>query len=97
MCVEIDHLLENLKAANIRMSAVSASFKDSLTDLREERDGLLSTANLSEWNLHNDRFRELVDHFTITSHKQAAGMIGGFEVEKVGLGAIESGDVTLFF
>jgi len=97
MCVEIDHLLENLKSVNIGMAAVSSSFDNSLKTLRKERDSLLSSANLNEWNLHNDRFRELVDHFTITSHKQAAGMIGGFEVENGGLSTIESGDVTLFF
>jgi len=97
MCIEIDQLLENLKTVHIEVSAVSVSFDESLEVLRKERENLLASANLSEWNLHNDRFRELVEHFTITSHKQAAGMIGGFEVEKEGLSAIESGDVTLFF
>jgi len=97
MCGEIDHLLESLKSVNIGMHACAVSFEDSLTVLRKERDGLLSSAGLPEWNLHNDRFRELVEHFTITSHKQAAGMIGGFEVEKDGLHPFESGDVTLFF
>ena len=79
------------------MSSVSSSFEESLKDLRNERDTLLASVKLTEWNLHNDRFRELVERFTITSHKQAAGMIGGFDVEKGGLNAIESGDVTLFF
>jgi len=97
MCVEIDQLLENLKSVNIVMSTISSSFEDNLKVLRKERDGLLATAKLNEWNLHNDRFRELVERFTITSHKHAAGMIGGFEVETGGLNAIESGDVTLFF
>ncbi len=52
----------------------------------------LAEAGLSEWNMKNRQLQEMIERFTIYQHKQAAGLIGGFEVEQ----GSDAGEVVLF-
>ena len=42
--------------------------------------------------LKDDRLKELIQHFTITAHKEEAASLGSFGVED----GIESGEITFF-
>ncbi len=97
LCSEIDSLLSDLRRIHELVSDTAASYDSILDTVRTERATLLAAEGKSEWNIQNDRLRSLVERFTITAHKEAAGKIGGFDIEKSPLDAIESGDVTLFF
>lgn len=58
----------------------------------EHKKQLMQQEKITSWEIRNTKFRELIDHFTITAHKEAAGKIGGFAIEK----GAQSGDVTFF-
>jgi hypothetical protein len=97
MCAEIDGMLSELKDVVRSVEGISVHLDSFLRECSSVRIRLLNENGISDWQIHNDRFRELVKRFTITAHKEAAGKIGGFDVEDDGLDAIQSGDVTLFF
>lgn len=97
LCSEIDGLLGDLKHIAGTISEVVTSLDRSRSVFQTERERALSAAGLSDWTIKNNRLKDLVERFTITAHKEAAGQIGGFDVEQNPLDTIESGDVTLFF
>ncbi len=72
------------------------NIKSSLGELRlqaeEEIRQLLETKGLESWDIESRRLQELIERFTIFTHKQTAGELAGFEVEK----GTDSGEVTLF-
>lgn len=96
-CRKIDGVLDTLGQTLAGMTGIAAHFSETIDSYRADRDLLLEQIGETEWVIHNDHLRKLAERFTITTHKQAAGDIGGFEVEKRALDEIESGDVTLFF
>jgi len=97
LCADIDSLLADLRRILQVVSDTSTACESIRAAYREERETLLAAEGETDWIIRNDRLRSLVDRFTITAHKEAAGKIGGFDIEKSPLDAIESGDVTLFF
>lgn len=96
-CRKIDAVLEDLRKTLAVISGVDRSFVETINHYRTSREGLLAEIGEKEWVIHNDHLRRLAESFTITTHKEAAGEIGGFAVERGALDEIESGDVTLFF
>ena len=48
--------------------------------------------NLHNYEIKDDKFKDLIKKFTITAHKEAAGKIAGFEVEA----GSAPGDITFF-
>jgi hypothetical protein len=52
----------------------------------------LERQELDSWTIENDRLREIIERFTIFTHKQHASDLVGFDVEE----GVEAGDVTLF-
>jgi hypothetical protein len=97
LCSEIDGLFSKLKSVYSSIQDASRGLDDLQRYYRSLReDTLLATGN-ADWKIRNDLYRELVERFTITSHKQVVSKIGGIDVETGGLESIESGDVTLFF
>ncbi len=97
MCVEVDSLFAGLRRVQQSVEEISVRLDGSLREFNAERQSIMRVLGIDSWQIHDDRLRDLVRRFTITAHKEAAGEIGGFEVEKGGLDSIESGDVTLFF
>lgn len=97
MCVEVDGHISSLKTILTAIAGISAEFQQAVAENRKERDEIFARNGLETWAIQNGRLRDLVTQFTITSHKEAAGKIGGFDVEASELNTIESGDVTLFF
>jgi len=97
LCAEIDAMLVELHGILRTVTQTEEAFRSLKEDFDRDRDGLLAGSGRKDWVIQNDRLRALVDRFTITAHKEAAGKIGGFDIEQSPLDAIESGDVTLFF
>jgi hypothetical protein len=95
--VEVDGHISSLKKILTAIAGISAEFQQAVEENRKERDEIFARNGLETWAIQNGRLRDLVTQFTITSHKEAAGKIGGFDVEASELNTIESGDVTLFF
>ncbi len=67
-----------------------------LNNIQEEaesaRDELLKQENLETWTLRSHKLQQIIQRFTIFSHKKVAGSLAGFEVED----GVASGEVTLF-
>ncbi len=61
-------------------------------ELAVKRAKLLEQKNITSWDIKNSKFSEIINHFTITAHKEAAGKIGGFEIEH----GAEQGEITFF-
>jgi hypothetical protein len=97
MCVEVDGHIAALKAILASITGITTEIEKAIEENKKARDELLAHGGIESWSIQNGRLRDLVTQFTITAHKEAAGKIGGFDVEKSELDAIESGDVTLFF
>ncbi len=97
LCREIDSLLSALKSISSSVSDISNEFDRHSQRSRAELDRLLSSSGLENWTIRNSHFMKIVERFTITSHKETAGRIGGFEIERATHEGVESGDVTLFF
>ena len=48
--------------------------------------------NLTIFYIKNSKFSEIINHFTITAHKEAAGKIAGLTIEH----GAEQGEITFF-
>ncbi len=62
------------------------------TQAAEEKQRLLAESGYDDWSIESERLREIIERFTIFTHKARAGEIGGFDVER----GAASGEVTLF-
>lgn len=72
------------------------SLKKPLESMEEAIQGryraLLAERNLESWSIEDTRLREIIDRFTIFTHKKKAGDMAGFEVET----GVETGEITFF-
>jgi len=92
-------LFENVKSGDAKLNQLVATI-DSLRELletirvraEEQRTQILRRKGLSDWTVGNERMRKIIERFTIFTHEQVAGELGGFHV---GTGA-QAGEVTLF-
>jgi hypothetical protein len=82
-----------------KLNKIQYSFKEIMKEIHQEQEDLvtaksniLKQRNIPKWEIRDNRFRELIKSFTITAHKEAAGRIAGFRVEK----GSEAGEVTFF-
>lgn len=82
-----------------KLNKIQHSFDEIMKEIHQEQENLekaksniLKQRNIPKWEIRDNRFRELIKSFTITAHKEAAGRIAGFRVEK----GSEAGEVTFF-
>lgn len=82
-----------------RIAGLSREFDQLAGKLRTVKAGisqrkadLMREMKVSTWSIHNRRLTEMIERFTIFTHKKAAAEIGGFEVED----GLKAGEVTLF-
>lgn len=97
LCTEVDDSLATLEQIAKTLSDLKSAVRRNAQEYRNRRDVLLNEVESGQWTIRNDRLRDLVERFTITVHKEAAGKIGGFDVGGSALESVQSGDVTLFF
>lgn len=97
LCTEVDESLKTLRDTAYTLETLKKAVSRTAGHYRTVRESLLEGMETDSWVIKNDRLRALVERFTITAHKEAAGEIGGFDVDGIAGGSVESGDVTLFF
>lgn len=84
--------ISNLSGLNSKLQEFQtelSSKKEKLSSLKEK---LLAQKKLDAWIIKNSKFKEIIERFTIASHKEATGEIAGFKIE----GGSAAGEVTLF-
>lgn len=91
-CVTVQQNLQDLKQLSSKLESLVDEMRKSESDLTVRKNALMSEKGLSNWQIKNNKFSELINRFTITAHKEAAGKIGGFNIEK----GTASGEVTFF-
>lgn len=78
------------------LDAAIAEQQDNLRSLQKaisaEKKKLMAAENIRDWNIHNHKLNEMIQRFTIFTHKEAAAKLGGFQVET----GLDAGEVTLF-
>jgi type II secretory pathway component PulM len=86
-------LIEDAREELAQIRALEARLRearDELGSLRASVEEVVGDSAPS--SIHSLRFREMIERFTIFTHKRTAGEIGSFEVEE----GSASGEVTLF-
>lgn len=84
--------LSGINNLNLKLKKCRDDLSEQVKELSAVRSRLFAAKNISEWNIKNSKFSEIINHFTITAHKEAAGKIGGFEIEH----GAEQGEITFF-
>ena len=91
-CVVVQQNLQDLKSLGDKLSSFIDDMRKSESELQVTKNALMSQKGISSWKIKNSKFSDLINKFTITAHKEAAGKIGGFNIEK----GSASGEVTFF-
>lgn len=91
-CVVVQQNLQDLKSIGNDLDEFISDMRRAESELQVKKNALMSQKGISNWQIKNQKFSELINHFTITAHKEAAGKIGGFNIEK----GSASGEVTFF-
>lgn len=91
-CVVVQQNLQDLKNLGTSLETFINEMKRAESDLLVKKNALMSQKGISSWKIKNSKFSDLINKFTITAHKEAAGKIGGFSIEK----GAASGEVTFF-
>ncbi len=91
-CKMVNTDLSDLSELKAKLEQCRDSLAARKDELSEKRSILLEQKNLDGWDIKNSNFSEIINHFTITAHKEAAGKIGGFEIEH----GAEQGEITFF-
>ncbi len=91
-CSTADLNIQNLQKIGSQIPQFISDLKESQESLIQKKKDLLKEKNLSEWEIKNNNFVNLIKNFTITAHKEAAGKLAGMEIEK----GAASGEVTFF-
>ena len=81
----LNSLLEDIS----RQQQLLSDIKSQLT---AEKRRFMQENDIREWKLESQKLRSMIERFTIFTHKQIAGELGGFTVEE----GVQSGDVTFF-
>ncbi len=81
----LEQLLEDIQTIKGRLGELQQQAASEMEDILEKE-------GLETWEIESKRLQELIERFTIFTHKQTAGELAGFEVEQ----GTESGEITLF-
>lgn len=92
ICVSVQNRLNELSDVYNSLKTIKSQISDESTRLEAKKLQFMQQLDVNSWELKDDRLKELVQHFTITAHKEEAGQLGSFEVEN----GVESGDITFF-
>ena len=85
------HLNVIVSTADAYMS-LSEELSQKAAELEVIQSKELAREGLTSWQMTDDSFKEIINRFTITIHKELAGSITGVEVEA----GVEAGEVTFF-
>lgn len=91
-CVTVQQNIQDLDRISGQIKSFISMLEENKNELTEKQKILLEKRNIASWEIKNSQFAELIKHFTITAHKEAAGKIAGMEIEK----GSASGEITFF-
>lgn len=91
-CENVAKDLSQIQELNLSLKNLKNELKSSVEELRIKQKNALEERHISDWVIKDSKFRDIIDRFTITAHKEAAGKIGGFEIES----GADSGNITFF-
>lgn len=91
---EFIRLIAEARDELARMSALAERLKATETEISELRSSIQAELGpgVSMSAIRSQRLREMIERFTIFTHKKTAGEIGRFDVED----GVEAGEITLF-
>ena len=91
-CENVAKDLSQIQELNLSLKNLKNELKSSMEKLKIKQKKALEERHISDWVIKDSKFRDIIDRFTITAHKEAAGKIGGFEIES----GADSGNITFF-
>lgn len=91
-CDHVNTMLGQLQSIQMDFSRIQGQITSEIQRLSNKKTDFMHEMNLHNYEIKDHKFKELIKKFTITAHKEAAGKIGGFEVES----GSAPGDITFF-
>ena len=91
-CENVAKDLSGIQDINMELKKCREELNSKKEEYKILQKKFLEEKNLLAWVIQNSKFREIIERFTITSHKETAGKIGGFEIES----GTDSGEITFF-
>ncbi len=91
-CDHVNGMLGQLHSIQADFDRMKDQLSAEVRRLSDKKTQFMHTMHLHNYEIKDDKFKELIKKFTITAHKEAAGKIAGFEVEA----GSAPGDVTFF-
>jgi len=93
MLLNTTHHLKGLQELVLDIEDIQYTLRDIEENASTRLQHTLTRMKKDDWVIHSKKLQEIIERFTIFTHKQTAGAIGGFAVEEE---AAKSGEITLF-
>ncbi len=91
-CDHVNTMLDKLQSIQTDFGRMNDQLAGEVRRLSDKKLQFMHAMHLHNYEIKDDKFRDLIKKFTITAHKEAAGKIAGFEVEA----GSAPGDITFF-
>ncbi len=91
-CDHVNAMLDKLHSIQTDFGRMNDQLTAEVRRLSDKKTQFMHAMHLHNYEIKDDKFKELIKRFTITAHKEAAGKIAGFEVEA----GSSPGDITFF-
>ncbi len=91
-CEQVDKNLSEIQTLDSTLKTFIRGMGEARSELERYRDRLFEQRQVTNWQIKNTKFSDLINKFTITAHKEAAGKIGGFDIES----GSTAGEITFF-
>lgn len=91
-CDHVNEMLGKLQSIQTDFGRMNDQLAGEVRRLSDKKLQFMHAMHLHNYEIKDDKFRDLIKKFTITAHKEAAGKIAGFEVEA----GSAPGDITFF-
>lgn len=92
LCISVQIKLDELESIYNNLRSIIVEMAEEKMKLEGRKFDVMARIGISNWELKDSRLKELVEHFTIATHKEEAGEIGNFGVED----GLEAGEITFF-
>lgn len=87
------HHIRGLKELVMDIEDIQYTLRDIEENATSRLNNALKHQKREDWVIQSKKLQEIIERFTIFTHKQTAGEIGGFSVEGE---SAQSGEITLF-
>jgi hypothetical protein len=91
-CKSVKFSLDTLNSVTADLNTLVNELHNHELELTGRKKIMMEQRHIASWEIQNTQFRNLINHFTLSAHKEAAGKIGGFAIEK----GAQAGEIQLF-